>query len=480
MINSLYGLQSAGGLAAVPGPVAIQLWSINLRDNPAYVNRADGPRAMVRQHLLLDQKSDVYQMTRQAVNVPDLDSNTGQLQMSYHELSDSQPASRIPMGELAILDSILDTLDWSTAADALISMAAKHDYLKDIEDCWHLLWPTDQASSDSPQASSDSPQAGAAAAAAGSAASESDGAQLQLRQLRQHYLNAALMNTEDRRSLLRLVKPGQRCAGFDTPSYYLKLPDSFFRMHWEQLFGPFYNYCWEGCTIWYSVLEEDRDALLRYLVNVVGPRRFGIDAGKLRQYGEEQLLWALAYSRQLFLDPLDLLANNVPVHRIEQTAGHAVVGKGTVLHWGQCGSGRHSVNEAVNWLPVQWLRDGLPQLVGYVDWLASYVARSGKKQPPHTPGLAQLFHHSVQTMVGHHTPRGYTVALCSAILRDLQAERDQRKCDYSALALTGSDAEQSFTQYREHLQHVMKVLNSKVIVQWYNKTGMVYRQRQTE
>jgi hypothetical protein len=54
--------------------------------------------------------------------------------------------------------------------------------------------------------------------------------------------------------------------GFSSPSWYVKLPNSFFCLHVEQLFAPFYNYCYEGGTTWWVVRREGRARLDNYLV----------------------------------------------------------------------------------------------------------------------------------------------------------------------------------------------------------------------
>ena len=430
VFNSLYGPQSGSG--ALP----IQLWIIRSQDSPMVIDQPGGPHKVTTLQQLLKQPAQVYQMARQAVNEPVNDKNR-RWRMSYLQLFRAQAEpNRVPMGELAFLDSMRDTLTW-TAAQAASRRVVLEDYLKDIEDCCHLLWPTDEASS------------------------------------RQHFLNANLFNTSDRRSLLRLLRPEQRCSGFDTPSYYLKLPESFFRMHCEQLFAPFYNYCWQGCTIWYAVMEEDRVALEKYLAAMVA-RKFDIDLHQLWKENDTGLLWALVYSRQLFLDPFDLQASGVPVHRVEQAAGQAVVGKGTVLHWGLCGS-VDSINEAVNWLPVLWLDDGLPQLVKHVDWLAHYVALAeahvAVREADHSPGRtarAHLFDLSVQGLVAHHTPRVYTKGLCEEIIKDLKASKQE--CDYSALARP----EEGFAVYIDRLEHVINVLSQPQVEQWCDRVGPNY------
>ena len=47
--------------------------------------------------------------------------------------------------------------------------------------------------------------------------------------------------------------------GFSAPSWYVKMLGSFFCLHVEQLFAPFYNICYEGSTTWWVVRTEDRE-----------------------------------------------------------------------------------------------------------------------------------------------------------------------------------------------------------------------------
>ena len=60
----------------------------------------------------------------------------------------------------------------------------------------------------------------------------------------------------DSANLCSLV-PDIRFSGFSSPSWYVKTPGSFFCLHVEQLFAPFYNLCYEGSTTWWVVRTED-------------------------------------------------------------------------------------------------------------------------------------------------------------------------------------------------------------------------------
>jgi hypothetical protein len=400
--------------------VPIQLWSTQLQENPLLMHRDGGPHRVTLEAVskLFTVTSWVYDMAFHPINVPSPDNEESK--WTYEALSTSRSQlARTLMGEMTFLNSMRAMLSSCTLD------APKQAYLRDIEDQRDLLWMQPPSATDI---------------------------------LVQHYLNANLINTTDKRSLLLAVPNGYSCPGFNSPSYYLKLPDSFFRMHWEQLFAPFYNYCWMGSTIWYAVRESDRDALETCLVHLVARR---CEMSELDVAANKRLLWALVYSRQLFLDPFELQAYGVPVHRIEQTAGQVVVGKGTVLHWGLCG-GADSVNEAVNWLPVQWLEDGLPQLVKHMEWLRDYVkAEKARTRQPQNTVSNLVFDEHVQRMVGHHTPPKLTASLLNWILADLNLTRSERKCDYSALP------EESEQHYKESLKSVLEVLERAPVKQWY-------------
>jgi hypothetical protein len=183
----------------------------------------------------------------------------------------------------------------------------------------------------------------------------------------QHFLNTNLFNHGPRLSLLTLMDRDS-FAGFDSAFIYCKLRNSYFKMHVEQLYAPFYNYCWQGSTVWYAVMEEDRQAFTRFLISKVAREH---NIGQVTAE-EEKLFLALLYSKQIFLDPFDLWKAGVPVYRVRQWQNQVVIGSGTVIHWGMCGDTK-SVNEAVNYLPVRWLIDGLPQLLQHVQWLRHYI-----------------------------------------------------------------------------------------------------------
>jgi hypothetical protein len=65
----------------------------------------------------------------------------------------------------------------------------------------------------------------------------------------------------------------------------------------------------------------------------------------------------------------------VRLTEVRQEEGTVVVGDGDLVHFGVCtadgssSAAASSTNEAVNFLPVQWLRTGLPRLLDWLRWL---------------------------------------------------------------------------------------------------------------
>ena len=177
--------------------------------------------------------------------------------------------------------------------------------------------------------------------------------------------------------------------GFSSPSWYVKTPGSFFCCHVEQLFAPFYNLCYEGSTTWYVVKRDDRHLFDKYLVRRAR-QWYEVAENVELTTTETEAIHGLLLTKQVVFDPADLIAAGVPLTYVHQTAGTVVDGDGDLVHFGMSGSGGSSssgsaastaasttagsttvcsVNEAVNFLPVQWLTTGLPRLVKRMRWL---------------------------------------------------------------------------------------------------------------
>ena len=96
---------------------------------------------------------------------------------------------------------------------------------------------------------------------------------------------------------------------------------------------------------------------------------------------DEDALAGLLYTKHVVFHPSDLVAAGIRATKVVQLAGTVVVGLGDAVHFGMCSvpadhvrQGRsaetgRSVNEAVNFIPVQWLGDGLLRYAEWMQWL---------------------------------------------------------------------------------------------------------------
>ena len=64
---------------------------------------------------------------------------------------------------------------------------------------------------------------------------------------------------------LQCLLPGMHFPGFNQPSWYVKTCGSFFCLHVEQIFAPFYNCCYKGSTTWFVVERRSMGRLYAYL-----------------------------------------------------------------------------------------------------------------------------------------------------------------------------------------------------------------------
>ena len=170
----------------------------------------------------------------------------------------------------------------------------------------------------------------------------------------------------------------------------MKTADSFFALHIEQLYAPFYNIAYEGGTTWYAVQRDDRPLLDTYIVERLR-RWFDVPADRWHEVSvaERAAIAMLLYTKRLLFHPDDLLAYGILVSTIEQTSDGVVIGDGDVVHFGHvtkppealqpplpasatCPSTERSVNEAVNFMPLDWLQTGLPSMRAWLLKLKSY------------------------------------------------------------------------------------------------------------
>jgi hypothetical protein len=141
--------------------------------------------------------------------------------------------------------------------------------------------------------------------------------------------------------------------------WYDKAAANWFCLHVEGMYSHFMNVCHQGSTIWYYIEAQHEDRLLTYLHNViVAPQLNWPSPWDQRETAPFDIIRSFLYSKSLFVHPGHLAAAGIPVHRLEQGQNMAVLGEGTIIHFGISGDSR-SLNEAVNYLPESWLTRGL-------------------------------------------------------------------------------------------------------------------------
>ena len=121
--------------------------------------------------------------------------------------------------------------------------------------------------------------------------------------------------------------------GFTTPSWYVKKPGSFFCMHVEQLFAPFYNLCYDGSTTWWVVQRDTRGKLNDYMVRRAR-RLYGVPEDVKLSEEEAEAVHGLLFTKQVMFHPDDLIRAGVVLSEVKQEAGMVVVGDGDVVHLG--------------------------------------------------------------------------------------------------------------------------------------------------
>ena len=211
-----------------------------------------------------------------------------------------------------------------------------------------------------------------------------------------HFLNAQLFSRHSN-SLFSLI--GGEHHGITTPSYYLKTNVSFYRMHYEQAYFPFFNYCFLGESVWYFILDNQRAKCNQFVVKKVCER-----LGKDHLSEEEEQLCALLVGTKLIMiSPLEMAADGIIVHRHVQRAGEVVLGKGTCAHWGLV-SGDCCVQMAVNTCGVEWLEDGLPQLVEHLKLVHQYYDRQETIKTSNTALFDLLYDSTAIRQIRHLAP----------------------------------------------------------------------------
>ena len=164
--------------------------------------------------------------------------------------------------------------------------------------------------------------------------------------------------------------------GFARSSWYWKQPGSFFCLHVEQLYAPFYNVCYVGSTTWFAVQRVDFVRLREYVVKRA-LKYYGVEWEWLTP-DDRAAAWGLLYTKKCMFHPSDLVACGIHVTLVRQDAGTILVGDGDVVHFGittrpppsfnQPLKSAISVNEAVNFMPLEWLWTGLPAVLDWLRW----------------------------------------------------------------------------------------------------------------
>ena len=122
--------------------------------------------------------------------------------------------------------------------------------------------------------------------------------------------------------------------GFSTsPSGYVKVAGSFFCLHAEQVFAPFYNLCYEGGTTWWVVHRDDWDELVKYVARRAR-EWYGVPKDVLLKPAEEKALHGLLYTKQVLFHPDDVAAAGIRLTKVTQVAGQIVMGGGDMMHFG--------------------------------------------------------------------------------------------------------------------------------------------------
>jgi hypothetical protein len=240
-----------------------------------------------------------------------------------------------------------------------------------------------------------------------------------------HYLNTRSF-IDSPENLVRLMKCDLH---FDFPGFtrslsYCKRPCSYFTCHCEQLFAPSYNLCLDGRgTTWWCVARQDSSKYHEFLIGRI-KQHYHLDEGECRKLEEREsrLLLALLWAKKIFIDPREVKAAGIEVFKIDQMPGEVVLLDGDIVHSGVC-SDDFSINEAINFIPVRWLMDGLPRLDEWVQWMVDdYIGMDIAGGVEGVPQLNDIiFDVDVKARVAQHVPRGVTRLFLQTVKRSIIA-----------------------------------------------------------
>ena len=241
-------------------------------------------------------------------------------------------------------------------------------------------------------------------------------------------------------------------AGFSSPSWYVKTLGSYFCLHCEQLFAPFYNLCYEGATRWWVVERGSMEALHKYMV-WRARRWFGVGDDEVMAVEEEEAVRGFLLTKQVVFHPDELRAHGVQLTEVLQSERMLVMGDGDLVHFGTAADThssspssasasspagaqqRRSVNEAVNVMPLQWLTTGLPMLVRSLRWLRDAWLPMQRHDPLVQGGRATLrlaFRQwTTNALVAHHYAPHWSHVLLVRLQQLLSVAEPPADCPYA-------------------------------------------------
>jgi hypothetical protein len=247
-------------------------------------------------------------------------------------------------------------------------------------------------------------------------------------------------------------------SGVDRPFSYASVNGNFFHLHREQMMFPFWNACWSGEKIWYLIPESEQQKLERYVIQEYKCRNPHLAPTSER---EDRLLLALLYAKHTcFFDPEDLIAHGIQVLRVVQRENEVITARGTVFHWGVTAH-HYAINEAINYVPINWLVSGLPQLLIYIQWLMEYVRY--KPACMHSQ-LRSILNGRIEGLLAHNVPRVWALAFIHYVREDLQLFVSGNKSK-----LMYDFTEIQCTQIVTNLEALELELNKVELIQFYGQ-----------
>ena len=173
---------------------------------------------------------------------------------------------------------------------------------------------------------------------------------------------------------------------------------------------------------------------------------------------DEELMEIFLYAKHtLLLHPNELMKEGIVVKRIDQRENQAVLGCGYIFHQGVTVE-HFSINEAINFVPFWWLRNGLPQLVSYLRFIRRFVSEYQKCE---TATIKSLLSDRIHFEIVNFIPREFTMAFMYTIEQEL----DKRHLDQRFKDFTDADV----ALIRSNLNEVYAILNTDAVVAYIKK-----------